>query len=70
MSNRINFINPFGSSSYDEIILKTLGHYAASDTILHVTHLENCPSDIDFFFSKHMIEQSLYEAVIVSQEQG
>lgn len=70
MSNRINFINPFGSSNYDEIILKTLGHYAASDTVLDVTHLKNCPSDIDFFYSKHMIEQSLYEAVMQSEEDG
>lgn len=70
MANRINFINPFGNSNYDEIILKTLGHYAASGTVLDVTHLENCPSDIDFFYSKHMIEQSLFEAVMVSEEQG
>lgn len=70
MTKRINFINPFGSSTYDEIIAKTLAHYASSDTELDVTHLENCPADIDFFYSKHMIEQSLFEAVMVSQEQG
>lgn len=67
---RINFINPFGSLAYDEIISKTLSHYCASGTELTVTHLENCPPDIDFFYSKHMIEQSLYEAVLQSEEAG
>ncbi|KQV32653.1 hydantoin racemase [Rhizobium sp. Root1203] len=70
MTKRINFINPFGSASYDEIILKTLSHYASEGTALDVTHLENCPADIDFFYSKHMIEQALYEAIMVSQEAG
>ncbi|MBB3773403.1 allantoin racemase [Angulomicrobium tetraedrale] len=70
MVKRINFINPFGSSAYDDIIRKTLSHYCASDTELAVTHLENCPTDIDFFYSKHLIEQSLFEAVMVSEEQG
>ncbi|MEZ5925878.1 MAG: aspartate/glutamate racemase family protein [Hyphomicrobiaceae bacterium] len=70
MARRINFINPFGTRLYDEIIVKTLGHYAAEGTDLVVTHLENCPPDIDFFYSKHMIEQSLYEAVMRSEEEG
>ncbi|CAH2408367.1 aspartate/glutamate racemase family protein [Mesorhizobium escarrei] len=70
MSRRINFINPFGSSVYDEVIKKTLGHFCAADTTMEVTHLDACPPDIDFFYSKHMIEQSLYESVMVSEEQG
>lgn len=67
---RINFINPFGSTAYDEIIQKTLTHYCAEGTTLDVTHLTNCPADIDFFYSKHMIEQSLYEEVLLSAENG
>jgi allantoin racemase len=70
MSRRINFINPFGSSIYDEVIKKTLGHFCASDTTMDVTHLDACPTDIDFFYSKHMIEQSLFESIMVSEEQG
>lgn len=70
MSRAINFINPFGTVQYDEIIQKTIGHYAAEGTKLRVTHLENCPLDIDFFYSKHMIEQSLFEAVLKSEEEG
>lgn len=67
---RINFINPFGSVSYDEIIAKTLANYRADGTEVVVTHLTNCPPDIDFFYSKHMIEQSLYEGVMRSEEAG
>jgi allantoin racemase len=67
---RINFINPFGSTAYDAIISKTLTHYCADGTEMEVTHLENCPPDIDFFYSKHMIEQSLYEEVLRSEETG
>lgn len=67
---RINFINPFGSVAYDEIIQKTLDHYCADGTEMVVTHLENCPPDIDFFYNKHMIEQALYEEVMRSEETG
>lgn len=70
MGVKINFINPFGSTSYDEIIARTLSHYRAEGTELTVTHLDNCPADIDFFYSKHMIEQSLYEAVMRAEEEG
>jgi allantoin racemase len=70
MGRRINFVNPFGTKAYDEIISKTLGHYRAEGTELTITHLENCPPDIDYFYSKHMIEMSLYEAVMRSEEAG
>lgn len=67
---RINFVNPFGSTAYDEIIIRTLTHYCADGTELEVTHLSNCPPDIDFYYSKHMIEQSLFEEVMRSEEAG
>lgn len=70
MPRKINFINPFGTTSYDAIIAKTLGHYRADGTELDVTHLENCPADIDYFYSKHLTECSLYEAVMQSEEAG
>lgn len=70
MPRKINFINPFGTTSYDAIIAKTLGHYRADGTQLDVTHLENCPADIDYFYSKHLIEASLYEEVMRSEEAG
>jgi len=70
VERRINFINPFGTVAYDEIIIKTLSHYGAAGTQLDVTHLDGCPPDIDYFYSKHLIEQALYEAVMQSEERG
>ena len=70
MSRRINFINPFGTLAYDEIVHATLAHYAADGTQLAITHLDGCPSDIDYFYSKHLMESVLMEAVMRSEEQG
>jgi len=70
MARRINFINPFGTHAYDEIIQKTLSHYAGTDTELTISHLEGCPADPDYFYPKHMMEMALYEAILQSQEQG
>jgi allantoin racemase len=70
MTRKINFINPFGTHAYDEIIHKTLTHYAAEGTELVITHLEGATADPDYFYPKHMMEMSLYEAIMRSQEQG
>lgn len=70
MRRRINFINPFGTVAYDDIIQTTLAHYAAEGTDLHISHLEGCPPDIDYFYSKHHVESVLVEAVMKAEEQG
>jgi allantoin racemase len=70
MPRRINFINPFGTTAYDDLIIETLSHYAMDDTKLEVTHLEGCPADMDYFYPKHMVEGALFEAVKKSEEDG
>lgn len=70
MTLRVNFINPFGTRAYDEIIERTLSHFARPDTELTVTHLDGCPADIDFLYNKHIIEMATYEAVMRSEEDG
>ncbi|WP_082510083.1 MULTISPECIES: aspartate/glutamate racemase family protein [unclassified Rhizobium] len=70
MARRINFINPFGTLAYDDLIKETLSHYAMDDTTLDVTHLEGCPADMDYFYPKHIVEAALYEAVKKSEEDG
>ncbi|MBX5204107.1 aspartate/glutamate racemase family protein [Rhizobium sp. NZLR1] len=70
MPRRINFINPFGTTAYDDLIQETLTHYAMQDTQLEVTHLEGCPADMDYFYPKHMVEAALFEAVRKSEEDG
>ena len=70
MTLKINFINPFGTKAYDELILETLSHYASEGTELVVTHLDACPPDMDYFYPKHFVEASLLEAIQKSEEEG
>lgn len=70
MPRRIDFINPFGTRVYDDLIRKTLSHYAAEGTELTISHLEGCPADIDYFYSKHLIEAVLFERIMRSEEEG
>ncbi len=70
MTRVITFINPFGTIAYDDIIRRTLAHYAADGTELHITHLDGCPPDIDYFYSKHLVESVLFEAVMKAEEEG
>lgn len=70
MPRKINFINPFGTTAYDDLIKETLSHYAMPDTTLDVTHLEGCPADMDYFYPKHIVEAALFEAVMKSEEDG
>ncbi|MGF6299499.1 MULTISPECIES: aspartate/glutamate racemase family protein [Paraburkholderia] len=70
MTRRINFINPFGTRAYDELIHETLLHYAAADTELTISHLEGCPADPDYFYPKHLMELALLEAIQDAEEKG
>jgi allantoin racemase len=70
MTRKIDFINPFGTTVYDELIKETLTHYADEGTELTITHLDACPSDIDYFYSKHIIEAVLFERIMRDEEEG
>jgi Asp/Glu/hydantoin racemase len=70
MGCKINFINPFGTEVYDDLIRDTLAHYSAVGTELVVTHLEGCPPDPDYFYPKHMMEAALFERVMKSEQEG
>lgn len=67
---KIDFINPFGTTAYDELIHQTLLHYAGETTELHITHLDCCPPDIDYFYSKHLMETVLFERIMRDEEEG
>ncbi|HUF45588.1 MAG TPA: aspartate/glutamate racemase family protein [Aestuariivirgaceae bacterium] len=67
---KIDFVNPFGTVAYDEIIRDTLSHYAGEDTELHISHLQGCPPDIDYFYSKHLTEAVLFERIMQAEQQG
>lgn len=70
MSLRINFVNPFGTTAYDAIIAETLSHYAREGTDLVVTHLEGSPTDIDYFYPKHIGEALLLETFRAAEDAG
>lgn len=70
MPRKIDFINPFGTVAYDGLIRETLAHYAAEGTELRITHLEGCPPDIDYFYSKHLMESVLFERIMRDEEEG
>lgn len=70
MSRRVNFINPFGTTVYDELILETLNPYCMDGTELVVTHLDSVPADIDYFYPKHLAETAIFEAVMTADEEG
>ena len=67
---KINFINPFGTPIYDELIIETLTPYARPDTELVVTHTINCPENIDYYYSKHLIELAVFEQVLLAEAAG
>lgn len=70
MGAKIDFINPFGTVAYDGLIAQTLNHYAAEGTELTISHLDGCPPDIDYFYSKHLMESVLFEHIMQAEERG
>jgi allantoin racemase len=70
MPHRIDFINPFGTVAYDDLIRETLVHYAADGTELQITHLDGCPANIDYFYPKHLMESVLFERIMRDEEGG
>lgn len=70
MQRRIAFINPFGTSTYDEIITETLVPYASEGTAVDVIHIDGAPANIDYFWPKHLIEVAVLERVMGLEEQG
>jgi allantoin racemase len=67
---KINFINPFGTPAYDALIVETLVPYARADTELVVTNIKDGPPNIDFYYSKHILELRIFEEVMRAEEQG
>lgn len=66
---KIQFINPFGTSIYDGIIYETLAPYARRDTDITITHIEG-PQNIDYYYSKHILELAVCEKVMRAEEEG
>jgi len=67
---KINFINPFGTPVYNELIRETLIPYARPDTELVVTHTTDCPENIDYYYNKHLVELAVFEQVMRAEAAG
>lgn len=67
---RVNFINPFGTPDYNGLIEETLRPNARPDTELVVTNTENSPRNIDYYYSKHLVELEVFENVIKAEAEG
>jgi allantoin racemase len=70
MTRRIEFINPFGTPAYDAIVSETLTACAAPGTELVVSSLTGCPPNIDYYYSKHLMETVVFEKVMQSEAAG
>ena len=67
---KINFINPFGTPVYNELIRETLIPYVRPDTELVVTHTSGCPENIDYYYNKHLVEVAVFEQVMRAEAEG
>ncbi len=67
---RIDFLNPFGTPVYDELIVDTLTPYARADTELVIRHLVSSPENIDYYWPKAIVEEEIYEHVMAAESEG
>lgn len=65
---RIVFCNPFGTDAYDEIVRESLAPYLRGDTEVEITHLANCPANIDYYLPKHLMELDVFRSVVAADE--
>jgi len=70
LSRLIEFINPFGTPIYDQLIQETLLPYASNETRVEVTHLTGYPENIDYYYPKHLMEVAIFDQVIEAEKRG
>lgn len=70
MTIKIKFINPFGTPRYNGLIMETLTPYLREGTELVVVNTSHCPENIDYYYSKHLIEEAIFEEVIKAESEG
>lgn len=70
MSIKVNFINPFGTPVYNDLIRETLLPYASPGTELIITNTTEVPENIDYYYNKHIVELGVMEEVMRAEEEG
>ena len=67
---KVRFCNPFGTDAYDELVRDSLEPYLREGTELEITHLENCPRNIDYYMPKHLMEVEVFRQVVAADREG
>lgn len=68
--SKVAFINPFGTPAYNGLIEETLHAYARPGTEIAVSNVTNCPENIDYYYTKHIVELEVFEHVIKAEKDG
>jgi allantoin racemase len=67
---RINFINPFGTDAYNNLIATVLQHSARQGTEMMITHLEAGPRNLDYYAPKQLVQVEILKAVVAAEQAG
>jgi allantoin racemase len=67
---RVRFCNPFGTDAYDDLVRESLEPYLRPDTEVEITHLDNCPRNIDYYLPKHLMEVEVFRQVVEAERDG
>ena len=67
---RICFLNPFGTSDYDQLIQDVVEPSMRADVDLEVRHLDVRPANIDYYASKHLVEVGVMKAAVQAERDG
>ena len=68
--SRICFLNPFGTSAYDDLITASLRPALQGATEVEVRHLAHAPADIDYYAPKHLVESEVMSAAVAAEQEG
>jgi allantoin racemase len=67
---RVRFCNPFGTDAYDDLVRESLEPYLRAGTEVEITHLDNCPRNIDYYMPKHLMEVEVFRQVVEADRDG
>lgn len=66
----INFLNPFGTADYDDMIRQVLEPDLRPDVELTVTHLDVVPPVPHYYAQKHLVEVEVMKAAVRAERDG
>ncbi|WP_423181258.1 aspartate/glutamate racemase family protein [Arthrobacter sp. NyZ413] len=67
---RICFLNPFGTDSYDDLILEVLRSSLRDTTELDIWHLKAGPRNLDYYAPKQVVEVEILRAAKAIEAAG